>query len=164
MLVFLAIDEENAAIVWWDALRASDPGDPALREVKAQLLSGAGGADVPADVADAFFRWSETLPGWDDGPEYARAPFFLSEPIDPEDGELHAEYLAACARDSEIESLRAQVNALRAERDMARAHVCELLPLVLPSSSAERARVDAAREYLEACDREWVAASEESSF
>jgi hypothetical protein len=61
--VAVVVDAENPAGEWWDALRGAYPN-------LARALEG----DGHAIIETAVWRALESLPGWDDGPVYARNP------------------------------------------------------------------------------------------
>lgn len=81
--VTLTVDAENNAETWWDAMRAH------LRAGTAPVSTAARGVLRAFDRADSVVTtrklateirlWGETLPGWGDGPEYARDPFVVVE-------------------------------------------------------------------------------------
>lgn len=73
----IAVDYENNAERWWDAARRHRSGCPASC---GHLLDGTGAAEtesatVTTEDADIFCAWASSLPGWADGPDYARHPF-----------------------------------------------------------------------------------------
>lgn len=80
--VHIVIDHENHAEKFWMHLGEYDvihmaPISDEARQAIAWLLESAPGHDevtVPSEVADELLAWLETLPGWNDGPEYARHP------------------------------------------------------------------------------------------
>lgn len=72
----IKIDHENNACAWWDAMHAL-----AVKDVPSLLrpLTLQGEITVSADDAIAFRTWAATLPGWSDGPEYAKHPFTFDD-------------------------------------------------------------------------------------
>lgn len=74
--VRIKVDYENNSKAWWGATWHADT-DPRIPESCRPIVTelGCDEIDVPAPDADAFRAWAETLPGWADGPEYARHPF-----------------------------------------------------------------------------------------
>lgn len=85
MTCTIVIDTENNAERFWDAFRSASPSDPYVAEWHRKLT--ARGVErlegVPNDAADALVEWASELPEWDEGPEYARHPFFLAPDEDP---------------------------------------------------------------------------------
>lgn len=70
--VRVEVDGENNAEAWWDAARRS-PDAPAIF---ARLDSARGGGiECSPSEASTLVEWAKTLPGYDDGPAYARHPF-----------------------------------------------------------------------------------------
>lgn len=67
--MILAIDYENNAERWWDAVReaADVPADlhPLIHGTTDRV-------EVPADRIGALRQWCASLPGWADGPAHAR--------------------------------------------------------------------------------------------
>ncbi len=80
----IVIDREYGPDAFWTAFRAEDPGDPALREVRSQVLRASGETvpAVPGDLADGLLEWARTLPGFE-GPD-GEAALFLAPDEDPE--------------------------------------------------------------------------------
>lgn len=77
MTVRISVDWENAGEPWWCAVRASQSIPAAIR-----LLLESDTADsvvVDGEAARAVRAWAEALPGWNDGPEYARHPLLFAE-------------------------------------------------------------------------------------
>ena len=66
--VSVRIDEENNAEEWWDALRDLDRGSRALEKA---IDSGR--------VTRAQLATLKALPGWADGPEFARTALIVEE-------------------------------------------------------------------------------------
>ncbi len=62
---------------WWAEARDSHrrASEEDITTAATELLTGANVVHVTADDAAAFRTWAESLPGWSDGPEYARHPF-----------------------------------------------------------------------------------------
>lgn len=98
MTTCIRVDWENNADAWWAAAR--DLFDDWRREVEAEpgalpplstaalaalteLLEPGASDFVHVDdpVASELLAWSITLPGWNDGPEYARHPL-LFQPLE----------------------------------------------------------------------------------
>ena len=72
----LHIDLENNSESWWDALASSGRmPPPALRALAVGLRPGRRVRWITAAERDAALAFAATLPGWDNGPEYARHPF-----------------------------------------------------------------------------------------
>lgn len=61
-------DPENNAETWWLAVRAQEP------ELARRLEAG-----TPITVSEAELRRLEALPGWADGPSYARKALVVTE-------------------------------------------------------------------------------------
>lgn len=71
----ISVDYENNASRWWSAAYLARDGAPASC---LPLLLGAEHEDavtVSDEDAAAFRAWGEKLPGWGDGPVFAREPF-----------------------------------------------------------------------------------------
>lgn len=67
-LVSVRVDEENNAEEWWDAVRAADRGGAGL---EAAIDSGR--------VTRAQLAVLRGLPGWSDGPEFARTALVVED-------------------------------------------------------------------------------------
>jgi len=78
ILVRLGIDYENPATLWWES------GGRELWEGIAEDPD-AGSIVVEESIARSWLAEAETLPGWNDGPEYAPHPICLSEVEEDED-------------------------------------------------------------------------------
>lgn len=80
--VTIRIDEENAAEAFWSYVAtigqqaAEDNGCPSSC---VPLLVRSQSVSVTAEDAAGFREWVATIPGWSDGPEYARDPFTFSD-------------------------------------------------------------------------------------
>lgn len=74
----IKIDEENNAEQWWDAARtlAARVSDPTFTRVMHAIERG--DENMPSSDVEAFVAVARTLPGWDDGPSYARNPVLFS--------------------------------------------------------------------------------------
>jgi hypothetical protein len=59
----IRVDDENNAERWWDALREARPDIATSLE-----------RNGCAVVSDSVLHSLESLPGWSDGPEYAKTP------------------------------------------------------------------------------------------
>ena len=77
-LVKLAIDYEFASQIWW-----KEGG----RELWDAVNDGSAAVLLDEDIAKSWLAQAASLPGWDDGPEYAPHPITMS-PIDEEDAAL----------------------------------------------------------------------------
>lgn len=84
MTCTIVIDRDYGPDAFWTAFRAQDPGDPALREVRSQVLRASGETvpAVPNDVADGLLEWARGLPEFE-GPDGLTA-LFLAPDEDPE--------------------------------------------------------------------------------
>jgi hypothetical protein len=75
--VWIQVDFENNAETWWEQARrrVSPPSElePLLHS------SVASGVTTPAERRDEVLRWCDGIPGWADGPEYARTALILTE-------------------------------------------------------------------------------------
>jgi hypothetical protein len=79
-MIEIKVDFENNAEKWWNhAAASSKSGLPESCRSILLLLPSMPRVVVTAEVALAFRKWAETLPGWDDGPEHARHPFTFHE-------------------------------------------------------------------------------------
>ena len=74
-------DSENCAEEWWDAARAAARTDDSKgAEVFRSLNEDPDrGVEVNAEELAAFKAWASSLPGHDDGPEYARRPYLVEQ-------------------------------------------------------------------------------------
>lgn len=80
--VLIKVDSENNANKWWDAAwqwqEAAKEED--ITDAQAAFLAyGQDEVTVPAEDAAAFRTWAEKLPGWAEGPEYARHPVTFND-------------------------------------------------------------------------------------
>lgn len=67
--ITLSVDYENDGETWWESGGA---------EHWFSLANGDEEINVPAAVAAAWLLEAAKLPGWADGPAYARNPIFTS--------------------------------------------------------------------------------------
>lgn len=65
-------DWENGDEDWWDAANTATNA-PAVW----QAAASADPIVVTADEAEQIIAWAETLPGWDEGPEFAPHPLVV---------------------------------------------------------------------------------------
>ena len=67
----LLVNTENNAEIWWDAARDAIDQFPKSTQdfIKSNLTNE---VIVSEEDADAFIGVAESLPGWDDGPEFAK--------------------------------------------------------------------------------------------
>lgn len=77
-LVKLAVDFEFESRVWW-----KEGG----QELWDAINDGGAVVLLDSDVAESWVAQAATIPGWDDGAEYAPHPIAMS-PIDDEDAAL----------------------------------------------------------------------------
>lgn len=85
--MILKIDWENNAEKFWDELRlALRRGDgPSLegvslrRKVEPMAFDGEEVISGTDEEIDAIIAWLETIPGYSDGPEYAKTALMLCE-------------------------------------------------------------------------------------
>lgn len=73
----LRVDYENNATTWWDAARdlANSMANPTFtRILNALEREDEIGDDVLRGELDSFIAAASVLPGWADGPAYARHP------------------------------------------------------------------------------------------
>ena len=78
----IKVDFENIAEPWWDAAQAlaASGKDPTFTRIINALLRSRDdevGDDVIRGDLDAFHAACARLPGWDDGPTYARWPLII---------------------------------------------------------------------------------------
>lgn len=81
----ICIDYENNAQEWWDAAVANVASCP----ISCRPLVGRSSLDevvVTDQDATAFTEWAAALPGWSDGPDYARHPVVLHDVEPAHDG------------------------------------------------------------------------------
>ena len=73
----ISIDHENAAETWWNAARAAKSVPGLLFD----LIHGCQATVTSAtrEEAVAALDWASKLPGWGDGPVYARHPLIASD-------------------------------------------------------------------------------------
>jgi hypothetical protein len=71
-MIRLSIDFENTSSSWWEQ------GGKDLWEA---ITEGFDGNSVVVDdnLAESWLKAASEIPGWDDGPEYARNPVNLTE-------------------------------------------------------------------------------------
>lgn len=72
------VDWENSAERWWDTARERIEDAPAALRPLLDA-SGTEGILVDGPEADAIRQWAESVPGWDDGPEWAREALRFDE-------------------------------------------------------------------------------------
>jgi len=77
MMVRLGIDFENPAREWWAS------GGTELWESIAEAAD-ASAIVVDESIAKSWLEQAATLPGWDEGPEYAPHPIRLLD-LDPDE-------------------------------------------------------------------------------
>lgn len=84
MTCTIVIDRDYGPDTFWTAFRSQDPGDPALREVRAQVLRARAETvpAVPNELADGLLEWARQLPEFE-GPNGEEA-LFLAPDEDPE--------------------------------------------------------------------------------
>lgn len=70
----LSTDMENMTECWWDAAHQARDQFPESVRPLLDWRTDCTEVIVPDEDADAFVALAETLPGWDDGPAYARHP------------------------------------------------------------------------------------------
>jgi hypothetical protein len=74
--VTVRADGENNAETWWDAMRAALPAlretDPEIADLLLALERRGEVEIVDGAAVERFDRFVRTLPGWSDGPGYAR--------------------------------------------------------------------------------------------
>lgn len=74
----IVADVENAAELWWteaDAAPASEyPSDGTVHDL---VVERKDEVVVSGSELKEFLRWATQLPGWKDGPSYARRPFVV---------------------------------------------------------------------------------------
>lgn len=77
--VTFAVDWEAQASTWWDAAVAApecpDELYPLIHQVRGRKLLDH--VRVPADRVEDCLAWCRSLPGWDDGPWYARTALLI---------------------------------------------------------------------------------------
>lgn len=73
----LVVDWENNADTWWEAAHESDTA-PAFAAEWIHSTPRTG-LEVTKAQADEFRGWAASLPGWSDGPAYARHPVLFQE-------------------------------------------------------------------------------------
>ena len=73
----LLIDYENNAEEWWTAAREAIDSCP--EAARSFVQDGPDEHQVSPETAEAFLAWAATLPGWSDGPEYARHPVLVQD-------------------------------------------------------------------------------------
>ena len=71
-MIRLSVDFENTAASWWDQ---------GGRELWEGITEGFDGNSVVVDdsLAKSWLEAARTLPGWNDGPEYAPNPISVAE-------------------------------------------------------------------------------------
>lgn len=74
--VMLRIDFENDAGTWWGATARTSDAPAAFAALDGSCYSEVECSRVEAE---AVIAWGATLPGWSDGPEYARHPLIIVE-------------------------------------------------------------------------------------
>lgn len=77
----IAIDEENNADLWWDHADREAATCPFQAGAACELIEPPTTHEVvvTAEEHDAFVGWASEMPGWEDGPAYARKPFVIQE-------------------------------------------------------------------------------------
>lgn len=74
--VMLRIDFENDAETWWGATIRTGDAPAAFAALDGSCYSE---IECSRAEAEAVIAWGATLPGWSDGPEYARYPLIVVE-------------------------------------------------------------------------------------
>jgi len=73
----ILVDFEYAAGDWWAAARSSEnvpsAAVPLLEPGNSNVIR------VSDEEAEQIMAWASGLPGWDEGPEYARHPLILQD-------------------------------------------------------------------------------------
>jgi hypothetical protein len=80
-LVRIMVDPEYGPESWWDAARAEANAGrlPTPRLAPLLDVGGPDEIDVLPAMAATIRHWASRLPGWNDGPEYARHPLIFEE-------------------------------------------------------------------------------------
>lgn len=69
---YIGVDGENGDEDWWDAARNHDTIPPPLRDWLLKMHDGGDFLIVSEEDGRAIEEWAATLPGWGEGPEFAR--------------------------------------------------------------------------------------------
>jgi len=69
--IAVRVDEENNAEQWWDALRSYDRAHGGGRTIEKAIDAGR--------VTPEQLEILKALPGWEDGPEFARTALIVEE-------------------------------------------------------------------------------------
>ena len=77
----ITVDEENNAEEWWTAAQTPEAIEAAPAAIRPILTGEAEEVIVSAVEERQILTWAATLPGWADGPEYARYPL-LANPVE----------------------------------------------------------------------------------
>lgn len=73
--VNIVIDEENNGEIWWEAAHNSKTAPACF--LRLLDLGPSEGITVGPEDAETIRAWASTLPGWSDGPSYARNPLLF---------------------------------------------------------------------------------------
>jgi hypothetical protein len=77
MKTTIKVDYENNAEQWWQ--EANSRVEECPFEVRRLLFSDEDEITVDQQTAEQFRAWASTLPGWADGPKFARNPVVFCE-------------------------------------------------------------------------------------
>jgi len=77
----ISVDEEYNAEEWWTAAQTPEAIEAAPAAIRPILTGEAEEVIVSAVEERQILTWAATLPGWADGPEYARYPL-LANPVE----------------------------------------------------------------------------------
>jgi len=77
-MVIVTVDYENCS-AWWDHARQRADVPSALRPLLE--VGGVDAVEVEERDLAPLLAWCRGVPGWDDGPSYARHPLRVLRPI-----------------------------------------------------------------------------------
>jgi hypothetical protein len=81
----IEVDWRNNSELWWDVARTEAGNCPSACQ---DILGRAERVIVVDEDAGAFELWAEKIPGWADGPAYARHPVTITDVEDDEDTDV----------------------------------------------------------------------------